>query len=153
MQVKFNRPNLASLLLALLLSAPAYAEDAQSFNSSIDTRFSLQYLQSKPGAKKDKLHRIAVYKVLDIDKAPTMSQQIMPGDRVEVIYTADKKKAQVKPSSPLPWADIRLDDGMVAVHIPNKYLKLRTNTKIETIWQIDNSDNRLTILKPKISKY
>lgn len=140
---------MASLSAISLLSTPASAEDAQSFQSSSDTRFSVQYVQTKPFSKTDKQHCVSVYKVLDIYNAPEMSQQLMPGDLVEVAFPANKKKVQLAPTSPLPWAEVRTDDGMLFVHIPNKYLKRRVNTEIETIWQIDNSDNRLTILKTK----
>ncbi len=148
--MKISRCNFTVSLSALfLMSTPAFAEDAQSFQSSSDTRFSVQYVQTKPATKADKAHCVSVYKVLDIYKAPEMPQQLMPGDLIEVAFPANKKKVQIAPSSPLPWAEVRTDDGMLFVHIPNKYLKRRVNTEIETIWQIDNSDNRLTVLKTK----
>ncbi len=150
--MKFNQSNfMASLLAACLWSTPAFAEDASSFIASTDTSFSIQYLKTRAAGKNDKLHRVAVYKVLDIDKAPVMTQQIMPGDMIEVTYLQDKHRAQVKPTSPLPWAELK-SDGMLGVHIPNKYLKRLKNTTLETVWTIDNSDNRLIILKPAITK-
>lgn len=148
--MKISRCNyIVSLLAPFMLSTPAFAEDAQSFKSSSDTRFSVQYVETKPATKTDKVHCVSVYKVLDIYNAPEMPQQLMPGDLIEVAFPANKKRVQITPSSPLPWAEVRTDDGMVFVHIPNKYLKRRVNTKIETVWQIDNSDNRLMILKTK----
>lgn len=151
--MKFSRCNFMALLPALfLIPTAALAEDAQSFQSTSDTRFSVQYVETKPQTKADKLHCVAVYKVLDIYKTPEMKQQLMPGDLIEVSFPAGKKQVQVTPSGPLPWAEVRKDDGMLSVHIPNKYLKRRVNTEIETIWEIDNSDNRLTILKNKALK-
>ncbi len=142
---------MALLSIVILSSAPVAAEDSKSFIAAIDTTFSAQFLKTKSSIKGDKSHSVAVYKVLDIDKLPEMPQQIMPGDLMELTYPCKRKRAQLAPNSPLPWAEVK-NDAMLDVHIPNRYLKSRVNTDIETVWQIDNSENRFTILKPKIKE-
>ncbi|MBX9670974.1 MAG: hypothetical protein K2X93_25500 [Candidatus Obscuribacterales bacterium] len=148
--VKFDRRfTLATLSAALFVSSSglaAQADDSKSSSDAIDTKFSVQYINSKAGKKADK-QCLAVYKVLDVIQIPEMQTQIMPGDVLELAYSCDDKQAPTGGGSQ-PWAELK-SDGMVAVHIPNKCVRIRAHTSAENIWRIDNKDNQMAVVKPK----
>lgn len=122
----------------------AWAQESQQFANAVDTRFSMQYITTK---KVDKFKCTTIYKVLDIDTVPEMKVLIQPGDQVQLTYPCDKKKCQTAVSEALPWADLKAD-FIVAVHLPNKYLKLQASTPGESVWVIDNQNNRFNMIKP-----
>ncbi len=149
--MKFDRRIIIATLSATLFVSSsglmAQADDSKSFTDSTDTKFSVEYLSSKAGKKTEK-QCLAVYKVLDVIQVPEMQTQIMPGDTLELAYACDDKQAPTGGAGGLPWADLK-PDGMVAVHVPNKYLRIRAHTSAENIWRIDNKENQMAVVKPK----
>jgi len=140
------RTGFAALLMTLSAWSPATAEDLKSFTDAMDTRFSVQFIKSRPGKKDLKLTCTATYKILDVQQMPDMQTKMLAGDVLELSYPCDKHHKPAEQSGTLPWAEVK-SDGMLEVHIPNKYLKKREVTSAETYWYIDNSSKQFTAVK------
>ncbi len=139
-----------SATLVVSCALPALAEDAADFQAGTDTLLSLQYQKVKAGKKSDK-QCLAIYKVLDIQKVTGSygNADVKPtqGDLIELAYTCNDKQ-EATGSGNLPWAELN-SDGMVRLHMPKKYIRLRATTSAEKIWRIDNKDNSFAVVKPK----
>ena len=140
----------AVLSLSTTVSAiAADTTDSSQFEKSTDTRLSMEFQKTK-AAPKSKSRQIAVYKVLDVQQSAGEITP-MPGDIVELSFPDGEAASQSSAGSFLPWAEVK-SDGMILLHMPNKYLKKRATTSAETIWRIENAENTFALIKPDAKK-
>lgn len=133
--------------LAFTLCSAAGAETPQWFIDSTDVQFTMQYLKTRPVGKKNKRVNVALYKVLDVERLPSLPAQMLTDDTVQLVYPCNRKRKQIPAREPLPWAELKTD-GIIDVHMPGKFLKHVETNDVKTIWEIENRSNRFKVLKP-----